>query len=125
MSVATYQDVETAIGRPISDAKEQQRVEWWLDGAEMQIRARLGDVSKLDQDVVRYVVVEAVAVRLSNPDGFQSETVDDYTYRFGTETRQVVIREEWWRLLSPNTGAFSVRGYFEPDTAFGPGLDWS
>jgi hypothetical protein len=59
-------------------------------------------VAKLDQGTLRYVEAEAVAARMSNPDNYTSETIDDYTYRYGSETRQVVIRDDWWSLLSPS-----------------------
>ncbi len=127
MAVATYEDVAVAIGRPISDATEQARVTYWLDAAELIIGARLGDVAELDQAALKYVETEAVAAKLANPDGYQSETIDDYTYRFGTETRRVTILDEWWRLLDPDTGsgAFSARPYFETDAVNPWPLDWS
>ena len=116
MAVATFEDVAVAIGRPITDQTEQARVNYWLDAAELQIKARLGDVALLDQAALRFVETEAVAARMMNPEGYQSESIDDYTYRYGSETRQVVIRDEWWRLLDPDTGAgaFSARPYLVP-----------
>lgn len=127
MAVATYTDVGTALGRPITDPTEQAQVAYWLDAAELVIGARLGDVTLLDQNVLKYVEVEAVSARMLNPGGYQSETIDDYTYRFGTETRQIAIRDEWWRLLDPETGsgAFSARPYFTADDPTGWPLDWS
>jgi len=126
MAVATYEDVAVAIGRPISDTTEQQQVTYWLDAAELVIAARLGDLAVLDQAVLKYVETEAAVAKASNPDGFQSESIDDYTYRFGTETRRVSILDEWWNLLDPQTGsgAFSARPYFEPDT-LDTTLDWA
>lgn len=126
-TVATVQDVATAIGRPISDDAEIGRVQWWLDSVELQIAARLGVVTDLNQAAVKYVEVEAVAARLTNPEGYSSETIDDYTYRYGTETRKVTILDEWWHLLSPTSAAaFSTRPGFEPDLPPGPyPLDWS
>lgn len=117
MAVATFENVATAIGRPITDTAEQGQVTYWLDSVELQIKSRLGDVADLDQDIVRYVEVEAVATKMVNPNGYQSETIDDYTYRFGTETRRVQILDEWWDLLRPATAseAFSTRPGFEPD----------
>lgn len=119
MAVATWQDVAVALGRPTSDftADEQAQVTYWLNAVELQIQARLGDVADLDATVVRYVEVEAVAMKMQNPNGYQSETVDDYTYRFGTETRRVTILAEWWNLLRPVSAsdAFSTRPGFETD----------
>ena len=125
MAVATYEDVAVAIGRPISDADEQAQVSYWLDGAEMQIIARLGPIADFDEDIVRYVETEAVVAKISNPEGFQSETIDDYTYRTAPETRRVTILDEWWALLTGrDSAAFSTRPGFEPDT-LAAGLDWS
>jgi hypothetical protein len=125
VAVATHQDVAVAIGRPISDSTEQAQVTYWLNAVELQIKSRLGDPAALDQDVLKFVEVEAVATKMQNPNGYQSETIDDYTYRFGTETRRVTILDEWWNLLRPVSAsdAFSTRPGFEPD----PSLleDWS
>lgn len=124
MAVATYEDVAVALGRPITDPTEQAQVTYWLNAAELVIGARLGDVALLDQDVLRYVEVEAVVARLQNPAGYQSETIDDYTYRFGTETRRVTILDEWWRLLSPDNGdgAFTIRPHYDDGGDLYP--DW-
>lgn len=116
MAVATYTDVEVALGRTLADAAEIARVNYWLDAAELLITARLGDVADLDQDAVKYVEIEAVLARLQNPNGYQSETIDDYTYRFGAESRRVSILDEWWELLTPSASAvaFSIRAFGEP-----------
>lgn len=117
MATATYEDVAVALGRPITEPAEQAQVTYWLNAVELQVRARLGDVALLDQEVLRYVEVEAVATKMQNPNGYQSETIDDYTYRFGSETRNVTILDEWWELLRPTTRSdgFSTRPGFEPD----------
>ena len=109
-------DIETALGRTLT-AVEQPQATQWISDALLIIGARLGDVASLDQPTLDYVVREAVAARFRNPEGYQSETIDDYTYRHGTETRRVTILPEWWELLSPSTqsGAFSTRPTFEPD----------
>lgn len=122
-TLASYQDVEASLGRSLSTA-ERTRVEWWLTGAEAQIRARLGDVNLLDIDTVRYVEAEAVAARMSNPDGYQSETVDDYTYRLPPESRSVRITPDQWAMLSPQADGSSTRPGFEPDESPYP-LNWA
>lgn len=114
---ATADDVATSLGRSLTDAEIGQ-VEQWITDAELLIGARLGDIAELDQDVLAYVEREAVLARLRNPDGYQSETIDDYTYRLPEETRRVTILPEWWDLLSPGeggTGMFTVRPSFEAD----------
>lgn len=122
MAVVTYEDVAVTLGRPITDSDEQDQVTRWIADAELLIRLRLGDVSLLDQDALAFVEREAVAARLRNPDGVSSEAVDDYKYTMPANSRQVTILDEWWNLLSPETGAgaFSARPYFEADTARWP-----
>lgn len=124
MAVATYADVSIAIGRPIPDPAEQAQVTYWLDAVELVIVSRLGPVADLDQAVVKYVETEAVATRMQNPNGYQSETIDDYTYRFGSETRSVTILDEWWRLLSPTNGdgAFTITPHYDTTGSAYP--DW-
>src|SRR5690348_10331589 len=112
----TVSDIETALGRTLT-ASEQAQATQWISDALMLIGARLGDTALLDQAVLDYVVREAVVARFRNPDGYQSETIDDYTYRLPNETRRITILPEWWDLLSPATqsGAFSTRPTFVDD----------
>lgn len=117
MTAASVQDVSTAIGRPITSETEVAQVEYWLGAAELLISARLGDVSALEQSALKYVETEAVVARMRNPQGLQSESIDDYTYNYGANTMQVAILPEWWDLLAParEFEAFSTRPSFEPD----------
>ena len=102
-------DIETALGRTLTTAENLQAVQWIAD-ALMLIEARLGNPSLLNQARVDFVVREAVVARFRNPEGYQSESIDDYTYRHGSETRRVTILPEWWVLLSPRRGrAYSVQ----------------
>ena len=112
------QDIETALGRTLTDPETAQ-AEQWIADALLIIGARLGDVALLDQPTLDYVVREAVTARFRNPEGYQSESIDDYTYRHGAETRRVTILPEWWDLLSPTTdaGVFSARPQFTADDA--------
>lgn len=103
MAVAIVSDVEVELGRTLSDTESAQVIVW-LERAERQIVKRLGPVSGLDEAAVRDVEAMAVAAKASNPLGASSETIDDYTYRLPSETRQVTILAEWWDLLSPAPG---------------------
>jgi hypothetical protein len=105
VAIIDYTDVEVSLGRPIDSAAEQAQVMQWIGDVELLVRSRLGDLAALDQDVLAYVAREAVLARLRNPEGYQSETIDDYTYRHGTETRRVTILDEWWDLLQPRRRA--------------------
>lgn len=118
-------DIARNLGRTLSSLEEAQAATWIAD-ARLIIGARLGDLALLDQARVDYVVREAVLARFRNPEGFQSETIDDYTYRLPTETRRITILDEWWDLLAPaaNANVFSARPTFTPDTV-DLSLDWS
>lgn len=119
MTVAVS-DIETALGRTLSTS-EQAQANQWIGDALLVIGARLGDTALLDQPTLDYVVREAVVARFRNPDGYQSETIDDYTYRLPNETRRITILPEWWDLLSPasESGAFSTRPNFQLDDGTG------
>lgn len=118
-------DIETALGRTLTDSEKAQATQWIAD-ALMLIEARLGALADLDANVLDYVVREAVSARFRNPEGYQSETIDDYTYRHGSDTRRVTILPEWWDLLTPlrESAVFSARPQFESDRPTWP-LDWS
>jgi len=109
-------DIETALGRTLTDVEQAQATQWMAD-ALMLVEVRLGDPADLNQPALDYVVREAVVARFRNPEGYQSESIDDYTYRHGSETRRVTILDEWWALLSPvaEGPVFSARPGFEPD----------
>ena len=118
-------DIETALGRTLTDTESAQATQWISD-ARLIIEARLGDLDELNQDRLDFVVRESVAARFRNPEGYQSETIDDYTYRHGSETMRVTILPEWWEMLAPTreSVAFSTRLGFEPDSTE-MWLDWS
>jgi hypothetical protein len=122
MTAASCDDVAVTLGRSISDPLERGQVTQWLSDAELQIKVRLGDVALLDQAVLAFVEREAVAARCRNPEGYQSESIEDYSYRLPAETRQITILDEWWHMLDPDvgSGAFSARPYFEADTSRWP-----
>lgn len=117
MAVATVSDVEISLGRPISDPTEVAQVDQWLADAELQIKLRLGDLAALDQDALAFVEREAVVARLRNPDGYQYEAIDDYRYGMPAESRRITITDEWWTMLQPATGAFTIRPSYVPDDA--------
>lgn len=107
-------DIETALGRTLT-ATETAQANQWIADARMLVSVRLGDLTLLDQAALDYVVREAVVARFRNPDGFQSESIDDYTYRHGSETRRITILPEWWGLLAPDSGAFTISPSYVAD----------
>lgn len=127
MAIATYEDVEVALGRPIPSAAEIAQAEWWLDGVELFITARLGPVGDLDQTLVKYVEVEAVVAKIQRAGRSESSitvAVDDgsVTRRYENAVSASDITDEWWQLLDPadNSASASIRPGFEADTARWP-----
>lgn len=129
MAVATYTDVGVALGRAISTQDEQDQIEYWLDGIELLIGSRLGDVGDLDQDMLKFVETEAVVARV-NRAAFAGTTSISVAVDDGTVTRRMEgvsasdVTDDWYRLLDPSwgSGAFSVRPSFEADTS--PWVSW-
>lgn len=122
MPVITYAEVGVSLGRSISDSTEQAQVTQWIADAELLIRQRLGDLDALDEDVLAYVVREAVVMQVRNPEGKTSERIDDYFYQRDTSAKgRVTIIDEWWDLLTPNDGGdgggFTITPFGEPGYA--------
>lgn len=113
MAVASAEDVAVALGRPLTSAEEEQ-ADWWLTGAEIAVRSRLGDPALLDQDVLLYVEAEVVAGKIRRAGREESSvtvSVDD-----GSVTRRYDsvgtndIGDDLWGLLSParSSSAFTI-----------------
>lgn len=92
-----------------------QRWEYWINSALLLIAARLGDTSLLDQNVLDYVVGEAVAAMVRRPEDYTQidVQVDDgrLSKRYESGKGRVAILDEWWNLLSPTSRrgkAFSI-----------------
>ena len=122
MAVATYEDVAVALGRPITSETEQAQVEWWLSGIELIIGYRLGDIAELDQDLLKFVEVEAVVGKVRRADSrvtSRTVSIDDgsVTDRFETSASVADIADEWWQLLNPDvaSAAYSTRPGFDAD----------
>jgi hypothetical protein len=108
-------NIATALGVDVPDADSTQGKQWemWISDAEMLIRARLGELSLLDQDALNYVVREAVVAQVRRPDDATEVevSVDDgrMAKRYSTSRGRVFIRDEWWAMLDPDktkSGAF-------------------
>lgn len=128
MTVATWQDVAVALGRPTSafNTEQQAQIGHWLNGVELLIVGRLGAVEQLDVATVKYVEAEAVAekVRRGGEGGASSVSVsvDDATVTRRWENTPVSSSDIWdelWSMLDPTAGdgAYSTRPAFEPDTS--------
>lgn len=118
MAVASIDDVVVALGRPASSDAEEGQIDWWLDGVELVIATRLGDVAALNQDVLRRVEVEAVVAKLQRAGRQESSvtvSVDDgsVTRRYENPVTASDITDLWWTLLgTPRSrgGSMTVSG---------------
>lgn len=122
----TPDTIQIALGRTSRTAEEEAQWSMWIEDARMLIEARLGDLDKLDQPKLDYVVREAVVAHIRHPDDATQVqvSVDDAsvsrTYRSGKG--RVTILDEWWDLLAP----VEQGGAFVLDTAGTgtPHADW-
>lgn len=100
--------IAVALGRsaPALDSAEYAQWELLIEDALMLIERRRAKVAPdltLDEQILRYVVREAVIAHLRRPDDATqvSTTADDTTtmrtYQSGTG--RVSIKDEWWELL--------------------------
>ena len=130
MTYATVMDVATRLGRPITDPGEQAQVQAWLEDAEAVILSSIPTLADLvaagTPTVATLVMVESNAVirKMRNPEGYTSETIDDYTYRYNEQVRRgdIFLTDDEWGLLLPagsTGGAFSTRPTFTPDVEAG------
>lgn len=123
---ANVSTVSQSLGRSL-EPHEVEQVNWWIKGAELRIRSRLGDLDYLDQETLTYVVTEAVARKVRNPDGKRNERIDDYSYGYDTDAAKVDIdlTDTEWAMLTPksNRNAFSIGSVTTPYYASG-GKTW-
>lgn len=110
-------EIATALGQdaPAVNTAEYKQWAMWIGDAEMLIRSRWSDLSTLDQDILKYVVREAVVAQVRRPDDATSVevAVDDgrVAKRYTSSHGRVFIRDEWWAMLDPDktkSGAFSL-----------------
>ncbi|WP_197408627.1 Gp19/Gp15/Gp42 family protein [Actinobaculum massiliense] len=121
MTVANIATVADRLGRPISDAGEIAQVNAWLRDVTALITSRIPDYETLlaqgaiRTDVAGMVEANAVIRKLRNPDGKQSEQIDDYSYRLNRDFSrgEIFLTDQEWELLTPfeerQQGAFSIR----------------
>ncbi len=122
MTYASVTDVSKRLGRPITVGAETEQVEAWLEDVESLILARIPDLAvhvtdgRLTLETVKMIESNAVIRKVKNPDGYTSETIDDYTYRFNDSARKgdLFLTDEEWALLLPLRsahGAWTITPY--------------
>lgn len=113
----TVEDITIALGEDVPAVGSATYAQWqmWIADARMLIQARLGDLDALDQEILDYVVREAVVAQIRRPDDATtvSVSVDDgsVSKQYRTSRGRVTILDEWWTLLSPEQetgGAFAI-----------------
>lgn len=116
MLTITADDLGVELGRTLTDAETRQ-ADKWIAQALAIIRKRVGDLSRLDPEMVEYVVVQMVAERFRHPaDGATQVqvSVDDASSlrRFDTSAKGLMLRPEWIDLLTPDedlSQAFTIQ----------------
>lgn len=112
----TPNDVAVELGRPTPTSDQSAQWASWISQALFLIGNRLGDVSMLDPAAVDYVVLQAVAAHVRNPENATQVdvSVDDgsVSKRYASSFGRVTILDEWWDLLTPDgngySGAFTI-----------------
>lgn len=105
--------IAVTLGRALTPIETEQAT-LWLGWARATIRRRLGELERLDDDDLAMVLVEAVALRLKEPDPRRTQqsrtvSVDDATVTTALQYQQssgtITILSEWWSLLTPDVTA--------------------
>ena len=126
-TAVTPNDVADRLGRvrPVFDSPSWLQAQKFIDQADLlitryQARNALPDPDDADRD---YVILEAVAAVVRNPDDATSVDVqiDDgrVSKRYSSSSGKVSL-EDWWETLWPDSdnrdsGAFTIRPHFVPD----------
>ena len=125
-TAVTPYDVADRLGRvrPVFDTPAWLQAQTFIDQADLlitryQARNALPDPDSADRD---YVILEAVAAVVRNPDDATSVDVqiDDgrVSKRYSSSSGKVSL-EDWWDTLWPevntDASAFTVRPHFVPD----------
>ena len=125
-TAVTPYDVADRLGRvrPVFDTPAWLQAQTFIDQADLlitryQARKALPDPDGADRD---YVILEAVAAIVRNPDDATSVDVqiDDgrVSKRYSSSSGKVSL-EDWWDTLWPevdtDASAFTVRPHFVPD----------
>lgn len=123
----TPNDIAVELGRPTPTSEQSAQWASWIAQARFLIGARLGSVDGLDAETVDYVVLQAVAAHVRNPENATQVdvSVDDASVsrRYQSGAGRVTILDEWWDLLAPaggSSGAFTISPFGVPDR-FGDG----
>jgi len=132
VTYATENDVAAELGRPTpTDPTVVAQWRRWLTRIENMIVARIPDLvdritaGEIQQGLVADVEASAVARKILNPEGLRQITkaIDDGSVTKlidqSRSTGELGLTEDEWALLLPtaDSGAFSTRPGFEPDTA--------
>lgn len=137
VTTVTPATIAVALGQaaPASGSFTEQRYAMWIADALMLVQLRYDslddDALVVNQDLLDYVVREAVVAHAQRPDDSTqvSTSVDDAsvskTYRTGKG--RVTILDEWWTMLGLGTASGSAAFSFQPygsGLGYGPHQPW-
>lgn len=125
MAYANLNDVQTRLGRAISDEAEIAQVNAWLKDASGMIDERIPDLATRIEDgwvlasTVKRITAQSVIRKVKNPDGVTYESIDDHRQGYNeamTKGELHFTDDEWDSLLAqPDTGgsgAFTIYPYY-------------
>lgn len=117
-SLATVAELQARVGT----IDDEDRAQAALDDASAAVRAETGrtwvdddDELTAVPDIAKAVVLAAAARRWRNPDGFSSETIDDYTYRRPSGATELLTEGEVRQLRSLKAGGISTMQMYRFD----------
>ncbi|ASN69185.1 hypothetical protein 7S3_7 [uncultured Caudovirales phage] len=131
-NLATVEDVEARMGRPLEEA-EQSLAGVLVNDAARMILARIPDLQtrledeRLDHESVVMVQANAVCRVLRNPDGYRSEQAGSFSYQVDTRAAAgflMILAEEWTLLGARGSSgvAPATDGYLAGRTSIAPDL---
>jgi hypothetical protein len=139
VTYANVNDVAAELGRPApTDPDVVAQWNRWLTRIENMIIARIPDLEarvtagEITPGILADVEASAVARKILNPEGLRQVTkaIDDGSVTKiidqSRSTGELGLTEDEWALLLPtaDSGAFSTRPGFEPDTVAPWGVPW-
>ena len=120
MSIATVEDVQDRLNRPLTD-EERRWAKILLGDVEAKIRRRIGDLTDRAadegfRDVVVMVEANAVLRVLRNPEGYRQETEGNYGYSLSAAVASghLFVMDSEWADLGYRAGAWTITPALRP-----------
>jgi hypothetical protein len=115
VAYAVPNDVQTRLGRPLTE-DEQAQVAALLTDVEILIKSRVPDLDdqvtdgKIAEEVIIMIESNAVVRLIRNPNGYTSETDGSYSYQisYSLASGSLDILDQEWSLLGVSDSIFMI-----------------